>query len=216
MLDTPVKNITGFVMPVGNGAVGKTSLALTLEKSTLPSDWASKLEQIKKSYNLEFRYVSDEIEYKGQTYKILQQFLVPPGQKSTDISEWGRNFDEIISIYRSIIRRVDVVLVSYNITDLDSYNDIEYWLEKVSSLIHERSNLILVGTHLDKCDDREVTMQVVEIGVDYVKNLMKGFRPGWNGMVRAMEVSNVSGENINRLKRLISASVILASGFTPS
>jgi hypothetical protein len=41
---------------------------------------------------------------------------------------------------------------------------------------------------------------------------MKGFRPGWKGLVRSMEVSNVSGENILRLKKLISASVILASG----
>jgi GTPase SAR1 family protein len=212
MLESTARNITGFIMPVGNGAVGKTSLALTLEKKDLPPDWAMKLEQIKKSYNLEFRYVSDEIEYNGHTFKILQQFLVPPGQKSAELSEWGRNFDEIITIYRSIIRRVDVVLVSYSITDLDSYNDIEYWLEKVSSLIHDRSNLIIVGTHLDKSDHREVTIPDVEIGVDYVKNLMKGFRPSWKGLVRSMEVSNVSGENILRLKKLISASVILASG----
>lgn len=212
MHNNQIQRVTGFVMPVGNGAVGKTSLALTLEKESLPEKWADSIQQIGKSYNLEFRYVSDALEINGQQFRVLQQYLVPPGQKSSELSEWGRSFDEVITIYRSVIRRLDVVLVSYNITDLDSYNDIEYWLEKVSKTIHDRTNFILVGTHLDKGDQREVSEKIVEVGVDYVYKLIQSLRVNWNGQVNAMEVSSISGENIKTLRKMVSNSILLASG----
>ena len=60
MFDLSGHKVTGFVMPIGSGAVGKTSLALTLEKHTLPMDWAAFLNSVPKSQNLEFRYVLDK------------------------------------------------------------------------------------------------------------------------------------------------------------
>ena len=50
------------------------------------------------------------------SHQVLHQYLVPPGQKALDLSESGRSFENIIEIYRSLIRRVDVVLLSYRIT----------------------------------------------------------------------------------------------------
>ena len=49
-------------------------------------------------------------------------------------------------------------------------------------------------------------------GKEYVKNLIKIFRPTWKGYLTSMEVSNVSGENIIELRKLISSAIMLAVG----
>jgi len=212
MPDTIENKLTGYVMPIGNGAVGKTSLSLTLEKKDLPSDWEVILNQLHKSHNLDFRFYLDTITIKDVAYQVLQQYLVPPGQKALDLSEKGRSFENVIEIYRSMIRRVDVGLFLYKINDIDSYNDIEYWVEKVMDIINDSTNFIMVGTHLDKSDQREVTQQTLDVGKKYVFSLIKKSRPTWHGYLNAIEVSSVSGENINRLRKLISGGIILASG----
>ncbi len=212
MSEAPNNRVTGFVMPVGNGAVGKTSLALTLERSTLPEGWQSVIAGLQKSQNLEFRYVTDVIEVMGTPYRVMHQYLVPPGQKSVEITNRERSFEDVLRIYQSIIRRVDVVLVSYKITDLDTYNDIEYWLEKINPIIHPKTIFILVGTHLDMDEQREVTDPIIKNGTAYASGLLKNLQPEWKGHVTSMEVSNTSGENIDRLRRLISGAILVACG----
>jgi GTPase SAR1 family protein len=212
MLDANTNKVTGYVMPVGNGAVGKTSLALTLERDTLPADWENTIRQVRKSQNLEFRYLCDQIEVNGQVYRVLQQYLVPPGQKEVELAERSRTFEDVIQIYQSIIRRVDVVLVSYKITDIDTYHDVEYWLEKVNHIAHDKTSFIIVGTHLDLHMQREVNDRMIKTGRDYVSTLMKNFKPSWKGYVTSIEVSNINGENILQLRKLISGSIILAAG----
>jgi GTPase SAR1 family protein len=214
VMPEPIDNkITGFVMPIGNGAVGKTSLSMTLEKRDLPEDWERILNQLHKSHNLDFRYYMDTLTIKEATYQVLHQYLVPPGQKALDLSETGRSFENVIEIYRSMIRRVDVGLFLYKINDIDSYHDIEYWVEKVMGIVNDSTNFIMVGTHLDKADQREVTPQILDVGKKYVFGLIKKCRPTWRGYLNSLEVSNVSGENINRLRKLISGGILLASGF---
>ncbi|HTX80272.1 MAG TPA: hypothetical protein VMC62_11410 [Longilinea sp.] len=212
MSDITLQKITGFVMPIGSGAVGKTSLALTLEKQTLPPGWEETLKKVQRTQNLEFRYVSDQVEVKGQRFDVLQQYLVPPGQKAVDIEQQGRSFQDVIEIYRAMIRRVDVILLSYKINDLDSYHEIEYWVENVNGIINDHTNFILVGTHLDKSDGREVSDEMTQSGVRYVTTLIKHIRPTWSGYITAQEVSNTSGENITQLRKLISGFIILAAG----
>lgn len=209
LMDT---RLTGFVMPIGNGAVGKTSLSLTLEKKQLPGDWEDFLNQLHKSHNLDFRYFLDTIFIKDIPYQVLHQYLVPPGQKALDLSDKGRSFENVIEIYRSMIRRVDVGLFLYKITDLDSYHDIEYWVEKVNTIMNDSTNFIMVGTHLDRSGQREVTSEMLEVGKKYVYSLLKKSRPTWNGYLNSLEVSNVTGENINKLRKLISGGILLASG----
>jgi GTPase SAR1 family protein len=212
MLELNDHRLTGFVMPIGNGAVGKTSLSLTLEKRDLPPDWEVSLNRLQKSHNLDFRFYLDNLTIKDVSYQVLQQYLVPPGQKALDLSEKGRSFENVIEIYRSMIRRVDVGLFLYKINDIDSYHDIEYWVEKVMDIINDSTNFIMVGTHLDKSDQREVTPQILDVGKKYVFGLIKKHRPTWHGYLNAIEVSNFSGENINKLRKLISGGIILASG----
>lgn len=204
--------VTGFVMPIGNGAVGKTSLSLTLEKKDLPGNWEEYLNQLHKSHNLDFRYYLDTIFVKEIPYQVLHQYLVPPGQKALDLSEKGRSFENVIEIYRSMIRRVDVILFLYKITDIDSYHDIEYWVAKVNAIMNDSTNFIMVGTHLDQAAQREVSSEMLEVGKKYVFSLIKKSRPTWNGYLNSLEVSNVTGENIPKLRKLISGGILLASG----
>jgi GTPase SAR1 family protein len=212
MPELMANKITGFVMPIGNGAVGKTSLSLTLEMHDLPEDWEGVLNRLHKSQNLDFRFYLDEITLKDVPYQVLHQYLVPPGQKALDLSDRGRSFENVIEIYRSMIRRVDVGLFLYKITDIDSYHDIEYWVEKVMDIMNDATNFILVGTHLDQPDQREVTREMLEVGKKYVFGLIKKNRPTWNGYLNSIEVSSLNGENIGSLRKLISGGILLASG----
>ena len=199
-------------MPIGSGAVGKTSLALTLEKQTIPLDWEDTLRKVQKSLNLEFNYVVDQIQINGHQFQVSHQYLVPPGQKAIEVAEKDRSFEDVIDIYRSIIRRVDVILLSYKINDLDTYHEIEYWVENVNGIINDKTNFILVGTHLDAIDKREVTDEMVKSGIQYVTSLIKNIRPTWKGYIASLEVSNINGENTAQLRKMISGFIILAGG----
>ncbi len=212
MSDMDVQKITGFVMPIGSGAVGKTSLALTLEKQTIPLDWEDTIRKVQKTLNLEFNYVVDPIQIKGHLFQVTHQYLVPPGQKAIEVAEKGRSFEDVIEIYRAIIRRVDVILLSYKINDLDTYHEIEYWVENVNGIINDKTNFILVGTHLDAIDKREVTDEMVKSGVQYVTSLIRNIRPTWKGHIASLEVSNINGENTAQLRKMISGFIILATG----
>lgn len=201
-------------MPVGNGAVGKTSIALTLQHDQLPPDWQEYLSQVRKTVNMEFQYVTDHYPCLSGNYQILHQYLIPPGQKDFEVNPRSRSYDDVLAIYEPIIRRIDVVLLSYKLTRLDSFNDLEYWVEKVSRICNDQTNFILVGTFLDQEENREVSQESVKTGTKYVYNLLKGLRPTWSGHCSSLEVSNLSGENISNLKTLISQGLILASGFS--
>jgi len=212
MSDTKTKKITGYVMPVGNGAVGKTSMALTLQHDQLPADWQNYLKAVKKTINMEFQYATDKLEAPKTQYHILHQYLIPPGQKDFEVDPRSRSYDDVLEIYAPIIRRIDVVLLSYKVTQLDSFNDLEYWVEKTSGICNDKTNFILVGTHLDQKDHREVSKESIVTGTKYVYQLLKGIRTTWQGHCTSLEVSNTSGENIRNLKTLISQGLILSSG----
>jgi GTPase SAR1 family protein len=208
MLEKTFPKLTGFVMPVGNGAVGKTSLASTLQHTELPEEWHETIKRIPKTKNLEFEYVSDHLVVDGEEYHILQQYLVPPGQKAQEGDQSGRSYEQVIDIFTPMIQRVDVVLLSYKITLLDTFHDLEHWIEKVTPICNDCTHFILVGTHLDQQHQREVMPQTVQRGKEYVCELVKNMRPNWKGNCFSLEVSNLSGENIAKLRSLISGSIL--------
>lgn len=203
-------------MPVGNGAVGKTSLALTLQHDQLPADWKDHLMTVQKTVNLEFQYARDKLWTDQTQFEILHQYLIPPGQKEFEVDPRSRSYDEVMRIYHPIIQRIDVVLLSYQVTRLETFHDLEYWVEKVSEVTNDRTNFILVGTFLDQRELREVMPESIKVGKKYIVELMRGIRSTWKGHCTSLEVSNTSGENISHLKTLISQGLILASGYSLS
>jgi GTPase SAR1 family protein len=200
-------NVTGFVLPLGNGAVGKSSLALALDLENNNS------RQITKSVNLEFGYISHSVQKNEINYRILQQFLVPPGQKQSEGMNGGRSFEKIIEIYRFFFKQIDVVLLSFKLTDLDTFNDLEFWVEQSLLLTNNHTQFFLVGTHLDLDNARQVSTSMIENGTEFVRNKIKENNPGWIGQVAAYEISNNNRQNLNTLRNAISEGILKSKQF---
>ncbi len=213
MFDQNIIKITGFVVPLGDGAVGKTSMALTMKSDHINPEWQDDIQKIKKTKNLEFEFINDKIQNKDKTIKILQQFLIPPGQRNTEGREVGRTFEEILEIYRFILKKVDVIILTYKLIESDSFFDLEYWLEESIELIQSRTQIILAGTHLDRRESRDIPDNQITNGIGYITDLVKTHKSDWQGEVSSINISNVDGTNLQALKRLISLGIMRSRGY---
>ncbi len=199
-----IKKITGFVLPVGNGAVGKTSLSNALELTEKDQ------KATKKSMNLEFGYVIDKIVIRNQPFQVLQQYLVPPGQKELESFNDGRSYEQIIKTYRFMFKQIDVVLLSFRIVEMESFNDLEYWVNQALELSNPHTQFILVGTHLDMDKLREVTPDMIRNGCEFVRSCILARYPGWEGKVPAIEISTTNRQNMDLLKNAVSVGILRA------
>jgi hypothetical protein len=198
-----IQKVTGFVLPVGNGAVGKSSLPAAL-------DMMNDQTAAKKTVNLEFGYVLDRLVVRGHNYQVMQQYLVPPGQKENEGISGGRSFEKVIETYQFLFKQIDVVLLSYKLVEVDSFNDLEYWVSQALELSNPSTQFILVGTHLDMDNSREVTPQMIAAGSDFVRSCIKAKFPNWQGKVPALEVSTINRQNITLLRNAISIGILRA------
>lgn len=210
MSDPTVTKATGFVLPVGNGAVGKTSMARALQEETLPLDWADKMKAIRKTTNIEFEFVSDSFMHEGRKYKVLQQILILPGQRSDEIGMTDRTFQKVYNIFKFHIKRIDVLILSYNITEWESFLNLETWLNITSRLTNPSTSFILVGTHLDRESWREVPHEDRHTASANLPGLIKSYNPGWQGTFSSLEVSVLNGKNLDALRRKVSIALLEA------
>ena len=210
------EKITGYVMLVGNGAVGKTTvskvLALTNQGNKPNQDILS---SIRKTNNLEFEFITTQQQIGHKDYSVTLQFLVPPGQREDDGDPSGRSFEEVIDIFRPTIHRLDVVLFTYDMTSMASFHDLVYWIDGVGDLLNEASHFILLGTHLDREDDLEITRGDIEEGLQYLAGEMKAMLPSWKGNFARLEVSNLTGENLDSLLYYLAGSVVSSRHMIP-
>jgi GTPase SAR1 family protein len=210
------EKVTGYVMLVGNGAVGKTTvskvLALTNEGDKPNEDI---LNGIRKTNNLEYEFLTTEQQIGNKEYSVTLQFLVPPGQKKGDGDPSGRSFEEVMDIFRPTIHRLDVVLFTYDMTSMTSFHDLVYWIDGVGDLLNDASHFILLGTHLDRGNDIEITRNDIDEGLDYLAGEMRSMRPSWKGNFARLEVSNLTGENLDSLLYYLAGSVISSRSMLP-
>lgn len=204
--------ITGFVMPVGNGAVGKTSLAKMLDITTLEPGEEHPILNLPKTKNLEFEFIPVVLAGRGKKFRIMLQMLVPPGQRHKEGDQTSRSFDEVIDIYRFYIRRLDLVILTYKLNDRETFFDLEEWVNMILSLCNPMTNFVLLGTHLDLSTDREISSEEILDGVAYLKEKIRRENPAWKGMIQRYEISNLTGENIRELKRYLGYSVLVSQG----
>ena len=206
-----IQSLTGFVMPVGNGAVGKTSVSRVLDAISRGREHNGEIiKDIRKTNNLEFEYITTRQKFGSTTYSVTLQFLVPPGQKETEGDLTGRSFEKVIAIYRSLIRRLDVVLFTYDVGSHESFQDLAYWVDGVGSLMNDNTHFILLGTHLDCKDEIEVTKEEIKNGLDYLRKEILIMRPSWQGKCTDLEISSLSGENLPVLLRYLAGSVVMS------
>ncbi len=124
----------------------------------------------------------------------------------------GRSFEDVVDIYRFQIRKVDVVLLSYKITLLESFYDLEYWVSQANALCNDETVFIFVGTHMDRESEREVLPELVDVGKNYLTGMLKKLRPDWRGECSTLEVSNLTGANIQHLRNVISFAILRSHG----
>ena len=212
-MNTPLaQRLTGFVMPVGNGAVGKTTVSRVLDMISRGSAInEGNLQTIRKTNNLEFEYITTRQTFGSTQYTVTLQFLVPPGQKDVEGDPTGRSFEKVIEIYKTSIRRLDVVLFTYDLANHESFHDLTYWVDSVVTLMNDATHFILLGTHLDLQDKQEISKDEILEGLEYLRKEILAARPTWTGKCTQLEVSCISGENIDTLLRYLAGSIVSVS-----
>ncbi len=203
------EKITGYVMLVGNGAVGKTTVSKVLSltnRGEVPNQEI--LNGIQKTNNLEYEFLTTLKKIGSKTLDVTLQFLVPPGQKKSDRDPTGRSFEDVIEIFKPTIHRLDVILFTYDLTNMESFHDLVYWVDGIGELLNDASHFILLGTHLDRKDAIEVTRKDMEEGLGYLASEMKVMRPTWKGNCARLEVSNLTGENLPDLLYYLAGSLV--------
>jgi len=209
-------SLTGFVMPVGNGAVGKTTVSRVL-------DWVSRGQQIdeksinsiRKTNNLEFEFVTTQQIFGTTHFNVTLQFLIPPGQKEADGDSTGRSFERVMKIYQPSIHRLDVILFTYDLGKVETFHDLVYWVDGVGKLMNDASHFILLGTHLDQRDENEISTGEIKAGLEYLRREIINTRPDWQGNCTTLEISCTSGENLTILLRYLAGSVIKSRQIMP-
>jgi len=211
-MNTPLsRSLTGFVMPVGNGAVGKTTVSRVLESVSRGGIINEDIfQRVRKTNNLEFEYITTQQTFENTQYTITLQFLVPPGQKQAEGDPTGRSFEKVIEIYQSSIRRLDVVLFTYDLANHESFHDLAYWVDGVAKLMNDATHFILLGTHLDKKNELEITKDEIKEGLEYLRKEIRLIRPTWMGRCTQLEVSCITGENLDILLRYLAGSIVSA------
>jgi GTPase SAR1 family protein len=206
MHEQVVNRIIGTIVPMGNGAVGKTTLATLLAKSQVNPG------EIRKTKNLEFEYTSESVKYNGDLYQVIHQYLVPPGQKESEGDLDSRSFEKVLQIYRDLIGIPQVILLTYDVTNVESFYDLEFWVNQARLLADSRTEIILVGTHLDSSNQYGLDGDLLANGIKFVEQSIQEQIPEWNGTCNHIEVSNQNSFNIAVLKRLISLSILHSRG----
>ncbi len=210
-MENDAQRATGFVLPVGGRMVGKTSIARVLNNLApghFSYGWI--IENMPKTKNLEYEFVSAYLNYKDVKYKVTIQLYIPPGHEKIEGDKISRTFEDVIGIYKPLIRRVDVVLLTYSLTQQASFDHVNYWISAVNELITDTTNFILLGTHLDQVKNREVDSDQISRFNSSFHNQLEKIRSNWNGTVDSIEVSNLTGENLENLKILIATQILRA------
>jgi hypothetical protein len=208
MPDALSTTFTGTILALGNGGVGKTSLALSLAGDpTNPVD-------VSKTKNLEFEFGLDELSLAGTTCRVSQQYFIPPGQRDSEGDIHSRSYEQVMEIYLDIIDNPSVILLVYDLTQLESFNDLEFWVEKAANLADQNTEVLLVGTHLESSAGLSVDAGLITNGCRYIEQCLRNLISEWHGTCQNMEVSNITGERMTSLKRSISFAILRSKGIS--
>jgi GTPase SAR1 family protein len=152
MTKLKIKSI-GTVIPLGDGATGKSLLSHHLQKDPKSADEVLLLAQtIKKSLNIEIEFSSKTFYFEGEAIDTTVQYYVFPGQKQK-IVQSNRTFEYIANIFNFLpaLKKVSVLLLVYDTTRIESIKSLEYWLSESikRKWIHSKTKIILVANKID-------------------------------------------------------------------
>jgi hypothetical protein len=204
--------VTGSVFPIGDGGVGKTSVAMALAAYSGEKDDLEFVYSLQKTVNMEFEFVrcncplSDEV--------IMAQMYVPPGQKVDDQGGEIGTFDKIVDTFKFMpnMQNISTVLLVYKLNDFKTFASLEAWLETalINDLLREFTGVILVGTHLD-IGFLEVAPEQLNHALDFTRRMINDHLPTWRGHISHTVVSNINGRGIPELRTMIVESICIAN-----
>ena len=125
---------------IGNSGVGKSSILQRYMKQTFE-------ESYKCTIGVDFLMKSLQI--KGKTVKL--QLWDTAGQEK---------YKSMVSSY---YRGANVALVVFDITNHSSFDSLPIWIENYYKNGPEQKNIILIGNKKDMADQRQVTLEEVEL-----------------------------------------------------
>jgi len=140
---------------IGDSGVGKSSLLLRFADDTYAESYISTI-------GVDFKIRTIELD--GKTIKL--QIWDTAGQE---------RFRTITSSY---YRGAHGIIIVYDVTDLDSFNNVKQWLKEIDRYACENVNKLLVGNKSDLQDKRAVAQAEAkafaeELGVQFLETSAK-------------------------------------------
>ena len=163
------ENKTGYfdvkykIMVLGESRVGKTSLIKRYTKDQFGGVYLT-------TVGMDFQDKIIELEDK----KVRLQVWDTAGQ------ERFRN------VTKSYFQSSHGLLVVYDITDKESFEKINFWMENIKNNAPEKAKLILVGNKCDLANERKVT-------IEYGENKARNYN------IKFFESSAKDGTNVNEI-----------------
>ena len=71
------------------------------------------------------------------------------------------SFSSEANLVNNYLKRSDGVLVVYDVTNVNSFDSISYWIKKINENIDNNKNvkIILIGNKIDLINDRKITQE---------------------------------------------------------
>ncbi|MHA1398157.1 MAG: hypothetical protein ACTSSF_10750 [Candidatus Heimdallarchaeaceae archaeon] len=209
---------TGGVVFIGDGFTGKTHSAINLAKYKERTFLEMQSNKISKSVNLEFEYFITHSNIEKFKVTISSQLFIMPGQKGKATKGEGLAFEDALDLYFNIrsINEVIVLVLTYNLTDLSTFQNLEYWLSQAieQELLKEYTSIILLGTHLDLNETCEVDDNIINAGKVFVQQYIRD-RIGVfieDEKIFSVKISNLTKEGISEFQKAISESFFNSFG----
>jgi GTPase SAR1 family protein len=197
---------TGGVVFIGDGHTGKTHTALNLAQYKKGYFYNTECSNLSKSVNLEFDYFILYSNIEKYKVTISSQLFIMPGQKGHADAGEGLAFEDAVDMYMNVrsINDVIVLIMTYNIADLKTFQNLEYWLNRAidHELISEHTSIILLGTHLDHSFITSTTDEMIESGKIFLKQNIEDKLGVDIGLERihSVKISNLTRDGIDELQ----------------
>jgi len=207
---------TGGVVFIGDGGTGKTHTALNLTSYKGIAFYNQTDDSLKKSVNLELNYFILQSNIEEYQITTSSQIFIMPGQRGRAKSGEGLAFEDAVDFYfqASSIKVVLALVLTYDLTDLTTFQELEYWLDRAieRDMIKEYTNIIILGTHLDIENGDQLNDDYIEGAKKYIQSLILdkiGIDKNLKD-IHSVKISNTTGEGVEELKQAINNSFISA------
>ncbi|NHJ48536.1 MAG: hypothetical protein FK733_12195 [Asgard group archaeon] len=207
---------TGGVVFIGEGQTGKTHTAMSLTDYRGKSFYSVIDNTVRKSLNLELDYLVFYSSLDEFQITTSSQIFIMPGQRGSNPPGEGLAFEDACDMYFKVsnMREVMALVLTYDLTDINTFQELEYWLERAlaRNLVKQHTSIIILGTHLDQKDHLIVLDDYIENARQFVYDFIqeKSELDIKLDDIHIAKVSNQTGEGIEEFKQIINRSFLSA------